>query len=441
MKRILYQDLLKWKNNPAKKPLILQGARQVGKTYLISEFAKNEYDEFIYLNFEEDTELSDIFSGSLNVSVIIENLSLYIGKKISPINTLIFFDEIQNVPSAITSLKYFHEQAPEFDIIAAGSLLGISVGKTISFPVGKVNFLRLYPMNFIEFLMAVGEELLAEKLNSLNTINLLPEIIHNKFLKFYKLYLYTGGMPEVVKSYADERDVSKVREIQKDLLLSYEQDFSKYADKNQAIKISEVWQSIPNQLARENKKFKYSSVKAKARATHFEQTIEWLKGAGLINVSYNITVPKLPLLGYADRKKFKVFLFDTGLLGAMLKLSSKMIIEPESVFREYNGAFIENFVAQELTSTGEDALFYWTSKSDAEVDFIIEKDSRVYPLEVKSGTSLTLKSLQSYSAKYDPDLLIRTSPRNFIKSGNFINIPLYSVSILGKINLLNWMVS
>jgi len=295
MKRILYQDLLKWKNNPAKKPLILQGARQVGKTYLISEFAKNEYDEFIYLNFEEDTELSDIFSGSLNVSVIIENLSLYIGKKISPINTLIFFDEIQNVPSAITSLKYFHEQAPEFDIIAAGSLLGISVGKTISFPVGKVNFLRLYPMNFIEFLMAVGEELLAEKLNSLNTINLLPEIIHNKFLKFYKLYLYTGGMPEVVKSYADERDVSKVREIQKDLLLSYEQDFSKYADKNQAIKISEVWQSIPNQLARENKKFKYSSVKAKARATHFEQTIEWLKGAGLINVSYNITVPKLPL--------------------------------------------------------------------------------------------------------------------------------------------------
>ena len=430
MERILYNELLKWKSNQARKPLILQGARQVGKTFLVMQFAQNEYDELIYLNFEETPELSKIFSESLNVNNIIDNISLYFGKKITSENTLLFFDEIQNVPSALTSLKYFYEQAPEFNVVAAGSLLGVSVGKAVSFPVGKVNFLNLYPMNFFEFLMAIGEELLVDKLGSIHNTEPLSEIIHNKLLKYFKLYLYTGGMPEAVKSYAEDKDVSKVRAIQKDLLNSYMRDFSKYADKNQAVKTSEVWQSIPYQLARENKKFKYSDVRAKARAVHYEQTIEWLKGAGLINVAYNVSVPKLPLPGYSDRTKFKIYLFDTGLLGAMLNLSSSMIIEPEKIFKEYNGAFIENFVAQELIAMGEESLFYWTSKSDAEIDFIIEKEGKVYPLEVKSGTSLNMKSLQSYSNKYNPELQLRCSPRNFIQSGSFINVPLYAVSII-----------
>jgi predicted AAA+ superfamily ATPase len=430
MKRTLYAELLKWKDSPNRKPLILHGARQVGKTYLVSEFAENEYSDFIYLNFEENPELIELFSGSLNVDNIIQNISLYFGRKIVSENTLIFFDEIQNAPSALTSLKYFYEQASEFNIIAAGSLLGVSIGKPTSFPVGKVNFLRLYPMNFYEFLIALGEELLAEMLVSITEPSTLQDVIHNKFLKYFKLYLYIGGMPEAVSSYAVEKDIAKVREVQMELLDSYERDFSKYADKKQAIKTKEVWSSIPYQLAKEKKKFKYSNVKAKARAAQYEQTIEWLKGAGVINVCYNISVPKLPLPGYADRTKFKIYLFDTGLLGAMLDLTSAMIIEPEAIFKDYNGAFIENFVAQELIAGGERELFYWTSKSDAEIDFIIENEGKVYPLEVKSGTNLNLKSLKSYSDKFKPELKFRASPRNFIRSGDFVNVPLYAVSLI-----------
>jgi predicted AAA+ superfamily ATPase len=430
MKRTLYAELLKWKDSPNRKPLILHGARQVGKTYLVSEFAENEYSDFIYLNFEENPELIELFSGSLNVDNIIQNISLYFGRKIVSENTLIFFDEIQNAPSALTSLKYFYEQASEFNIIAAGSLLGVSIGKPTSFPVGKVNFLRLYPMNFYEFLIALGEELLAEMLVSITEPSTLQDVIHNKFLKYFKLYLYIGGMPEAVSSYAVEKDIAKVREVQMELLDSYERDFSKYADKKQAIKTKEVWSSIPYQLAKEKKKFKYSNVKAKARAAQYEQTIEWLKGAGVINVCYNISVPKLPLPGYADRTKFKIYLFDTGLLGAMLDLTSAMIIEPEAIFKDYNGAFIENFVAQELIAGGERELFYWTSKSDAEIDFIIENEGKVCPLEVKSGTNLNLKSLKSYSDKFKPELKFRASPRNFIRSGDFVNVPLYAVSLI-----------
>jgi predicted AAA+ superfamily ATPase len=433
VKRQLYKQLIKWKNNPNRKPLILQGARQVGKTYLVSEFGKKEYQQFIYLNFEQTLELSSLFLDDLIPENIIENISLYLGKKIDHANTLLFFDEIQAAPKALTSLKYFYEQAPEYNIIAAGSLLGVSVGKTISFPVGKVNFLQMYPMNFSEYLTALGEETLAQKIATLHSIQAFPELLHNKLIRHYKLYLYIGGMPEVVKSYIETKDISETRRIQKELLEAYKRDFSKYTEKNQAIKTAEVWQSIPYQLAKENKKFKYSDVRKKARASTFEQTIEWLKGAGLINTEYNISIPKLPLSGYADYSKFKIYLLDTGLLGAMLNLSSKMIIEPEAIFKEYNGAFIENYVAQELTAQEIFPLFYWTSKSDAEIDFIIEKDNKILPLEVKSGTNLNLKSLQSYIAKYKPAYVFRTSPRNFVQSNNFINIPLYAISAIKNI--------
>ena len=428
MKRIAYNRLTEWKNSSNRKPLLLQGARQVGKTYLVNEFGKKEYEHFITLNFEENPGLKTLFEEDLNPITILDNIGIYIGEKLTSQNTLLFFDEIQLVPEILTSLKYFYEKAPEYHIIAAGSLLGVSIGKPSSFPVGKVNFLTMYPMSFIEYLWASRENLIAEKITTIKKNKSLPEAIHDKLIKHYKQYLFTGGMPEVLQSYIDNKNIRLVREVQIEILEAYKRDFSKYADKTQAIKTAEVWQSIPFQLAKENKKFKYSDVRKKARASTFEHTIEWLKSAGLINLAYNVSTPKIPLQGYADYLKFKVYLLDTGLLGALLNLSSTVIISPDDIFREYNGAFIENYVAQELTVQGFSPLFYWTSKSDAKVDFLLQKENTVYPIEVKSGTSLNLKSLRSYADQYDPESIFRTSPRNFSKSGNFVNIPLYAVS-------------
>lgn len=434
MKRTLYKKLLVWKNNKNRKPLLLQGARQVGKTYLINQFGNNEYSNYIYLNFEENPNLVTLFKDELSPEKIINNISLFIGRKIISKDTLLFFDEIQTVQEVLTSLKYFCEQAPEYHVIAAGSLLGVSIGKKNSFPVGKVNFMKLYPMSFIEYLTAFGDELLAENLINISTIEALPEVLHNKLLKHLKNYLYLGGMPEVLQNYLDNRDIVTVRKIQNEILEAFNRDFSKYTDKTQAIKTSELWHSIPRQLAKENKKFKYSDIRKNSRATMFGQSIEWLKKAGLINLAYNISVPKLPLSGYADFLKFKIYLLDTGLLGAMLNLSSRIIVEPGKLFSEYNGAFIENFVAAELIASGNEELYYWTSKSDAEVDFIIQKENNIYPIEVKSGTSRNLKSLRSYDKKYKPKFIFRTSPRNFMQSENFINIPLYSVFKFYKTN-------
>lgn len=433
MKRLLYKELLRWKNHKKSKPLLLQGARQVGKTYLINEFARHEYADYIYLNFEQNPELKSLFSGNLIPLNIIDNISLYLGKKISASNTLIFFDEIQAVPEAITSLKYFYEQAPEYHIIAAGSLLGVSIERETSFPVGKVNFLKLFPMTFAEYLMAFDEELLAENLLTKQQAIPLPEVIHQKLLQHLKKYLYIGGMPEVLQDYLNHRDITSVRKIQHELLEAYQQDFSKYTNRNQAIKTSEFWQSIPYQLAKENKKFKYSDVRKNARASNFDLTIEWLSKAGLINIAYNVSVPKIPLSGYADYAKFKVYMLDSGLLGAMLNLTSDLIVKPGAFFTEYNGAFIENFVASELVASGHLKLFYWTSKSDAEVDYIFQLNNEIYPLEVKSGTNRNLKSLRSYADKYHPKIISRTSPRNFIDTKGFINIPLYAVYSVNKI--------
>ena len=427
MKRIIYNRLIEWKNSNNRKPLLLQGARQVGKTYLVNEFGKTEYEHFITLNFEEDPGLKTLFEEDLNPITIIDNIGIYIGEKITSQNTLLFFDEIQIVPEVLTSLKYFYEKAPDYHIIAAGSLLGVSIGKPTSFPVGKVNFLTMYPMNFIEFLWALEENLLAEKISAIIEAKPLPEAIHNKLIKYYKQYLFTGGMPEALQNYIENKDVALVRITQKEILEAYKRDFSKHTGNIMALKTAELWQSIPYQLAKENKKFKYRDVRKNARASTFEPTIEWLKGAGLVNLAYNVNTPKLPLAGYADYSKFKVYMLDTGLLGALLNLSSTLIISPDDIFREYNGAFIENYVAQELTVRGFSPLFYWTSKSDAEVDFLLQKENTVYPIEVKSGTSLNLKSLRSYADRYDPVSIFRTSPRNFSKSGNFVNIPLYAV--------------
>ncbi len=432
MKRTIYPKLLAWKNNHRRKPLLLQGARQVGKTYIVEEFGVSEYGTFVKFNFEQNPALGELFKKNLNPADIIENLSLYYGKKISSQDTLIFFDEIQIAPEVLTSLKYFQEEAPEYHIIAAGSLLGVSVAKESSFPVGKVNFMMLYPMSFYEYLIAFGEELLAEKIHKKNNPEPFLEVIHESLLSHLKMYLYLGGMPEVLQEYKTNGDIALAREIQNEILEAYSRDFSKYSDKILTIKITEFWQSIPRQLAKEKKKFKYSEARKKSRASTFEQAVTWLKKAGLINVAYNISVPKLPLSGYADFSKFKVYLLDCGLLGAMLNISSDIIITGNQLFAEYNGAFIENFVASEFVSRGVKELYYWTSKSDAEVDFILQNNNTILPLEVKSGLNRNIKSLRSYADRYHPHKIYRTSPRNFTEDNDCINIPLYGAFLMAK---------
>jgi hypothetical protein len=430
MKRQLYKQLIAWKNSSRRKPLLVQGARQVGKTYLLKEFGHQEYANLAYFNFEQEPDLTQIFNQSMNVSYLISNLSAFLGKKITPQETLIFFDEIQASPKAVTSLKYFCEDAKKFQIVAAGSLLGVSITRDTSFPVGKVNFLMLYPMNFFEYLEAAGEQMLVQAISEMHDCQPLPDFMHHRLLHHYKFYLYLGGMPEVVQNFLYDQDISAVREIQKEILLSYERDFSQYTTKTEAIRISEIWQSIPMQLARENKKFKYSDVAKGGRASRFESSIEWLRKTGLILPTYHIKVPKLPMSGYAESNKFKIYLLDTGLLGAMLDLSSQTIVFPTKIFDEFKGAFVENFVAMNLISAGQDKLFYWSSQHSAEIDFLVEINQHIYPIEVKSGLSRKSKSLKVYYEKYKPEKIIRISPRNFKQDQNFMNVPLYAISQL-----------
>lgn len=433
MERLLYKQLLEWKAQDNRKPLLLQGARQVGKTYLLKEFAKREYTDCAYFNFEQTPELGKLFDSSLAPRILIEALAAFTGKKIEPGSTLIFFDEIQAFPRAITSLKYFCEEAPHYHIVSAGSLLGVSMGKPSGFPVGKVNFMTLYPMTFFEYLAAQGENSLLKLLQEKEITEPLLEPFHQKLTRLFKYYLYTGGLPEVVRDYINNGDIKKVRELQKEILNAYQRDFSKYSTPSEAIRISEVWQSIPVQLARENKKFKYSDVVKGGRASRLETSIEWLRKAGLIYIVYNIKTPKLPLAGYIDHTKFKIYMVDPGLLGALLEVPSKAIILGDQLFSGYNGAFIENAVANELIAAGESGgIFYWTSKSEAEVDFVFSMDGTVYPLEVKSGLSRRVKSLRVYAEKYSPRRVFRASPRNFTGDGDLINIPLYAVSLLPK---------
>lgn len=433
MERLIYNELRIWKNDPKRKPLLLQGARQIGKTFIVNQFGKSEYKNYVRLNFEEDENLKDIFNSTLDPFQIINQLGLYLNKKIEAENTLIFFDEIQVLPKAITSLKYFYENAPQFHIIAAGSLLGVSVGKSTSFPVGKVNFLTMYPMSFLEYLMALNENILIDELLNIKDFIALPGILHEKMLNLMKMYLFLGGMPEVVQDYIENKDIVAVRKIQNEILQSYQKDFSKYAEPREAIKIAEIWRSIPYQLAKENSKFLYGEVKKNARSSHFELSIDWLKNAGLIHIVNEIRAVKLPLGGYADLGKFKLYLLDTGLLGAMLGLTPEIILRPEDLYKEYNGAFIENYACLELVKLLQNEVFYWTSGNEAEVDFILQYDNDIVPIEVKSGSNKNTHSLKAFESKNTTKYLFRTSPRNFVKSEKFINLPLYRLFVLKKI--------
>jgi len=435
MKRDLYKKLLEWKTSERRKPLILKGARQVGKTYILKEFGQNEYEDVAYFNFEQDSRLDDFFNGRINPHAIIERLSIYLEKKITPGRTLVIFDEVQNSPEALNSLKYFQEEANEFHIASAGSLLGLKVGKSTPFPVGKVTFLELYPFSFGEFLEGIGRPGLRQVLNNKTTFELLETSFHEELLQILRLYYFIGGMPEAVAQYVKDKDLKKVRNIQNEILAAYLHDFAKHTTKTEAIRLSHVWDAIPGQLAKENKKFKYTEISKYARSRDYADSIQWLTDAGVIFKCFNIKTPKLPLSGYREDLIFKVYLLDVGLLGSRLGLSERTILEGNRLFAEYNGAFVENFVAQELVANGFKELYYWTSKSLAEVDFIIAYEELVFPLEVKAGTSKKKKSLIVYNEKYHPEILSRTTLMNFKHDGNIYNYPLYGVSCFPHLSL------
>jgi uncharacterized protein len=429
MKRTILNNLISWKSDKFRKPLILKGARQVGKTYILRKFGDSEYENVAYFNFESSPQLKNLFSASLNPSDIIKILSIEISSSIEPKKTLIIFDEIQECPDALNSLKYFNEFANDYHICAAGSLLGITLAKEKGFPVGKVDFMTLYPLSFYEFLEAKNQENLLQYIDELKKVEPLPSVLHEKLLKFFKDYLYTGGMPAAVMKYIGNEDYNSIRLTQKNILDAYRLDFAKHAPQKMLMKINQVWDAIPSQLAKENKKFIYSVIRKGARAQEFENAIQWLTEASLIQKVYNISIPKIPLVAYTNHDIFKIYLNDVGLLGAMAELSAKTIIYGDEIFQEFKGSISENYVSQELVRQGF-GMFYWTSEGQAEIDFIIKIQDVIYPVEVKSGSSSKMKSLKTYSEKYKPKLAIRISPMNLKLDGAILNCPLY---LVGKI--------
>lgn len=429
MKRTITKNLLSWKEQPKRKPLILMGARQVGKTFVLKQFGAQEYDNTVYLNFEDNPRLCKLFDSSLDPKVILKALTIEMNTEIVAGKTLLIFDEIQECPNALNSLKYFFENAPEQHIVAAGSLLGVKLAHVKGFPVGKVQFLTLYPLSFSEFLEASQEPRLKNLIAEQTHCTPIPANLHEKLLTYFREYLFVGGMPEAVAEYVDSHNVAKVREIQTAILNAYSLDFAKHAPKEHIMKINQVWGSIPNQLAKENKKFIYSAIREGGRAKEFEGALQWLIEAGLIYKVSLISTPKIPLSAYADITAFKIYLVDVGLLGAMSHLSAKTILHENELFEEFRGAITENYVAQELTHS-QFPLFYWTSEGKAELDFIIEQGDSIYPIEVKSGNSKKKKSLKVYGDLYQPKLLIRCSPMNLIKNGDILNCPLYLIEEL-----------
>lgn len=425
MERLLFADLEKWKDKKRRKPLIIQGARQVGKTWIMREFGKRYFEETIYISFDNNERMKHVFEIDFDIKRIISALKIESGKNFSAENTLLIFDEIQEVPKALTCLKYFYENAPEYAIVAAGSLLGVAIHEGTSFPVGKVDFLRLYPLNFYEFLLAVDEKPLAELLDKkdFDLIN----AFSGKYIDLLKKYYYVGGMPEVVQCYAETDDMLEVRAIQKELLTYYEEDFSKHAPKETVPRIQMVWNSIPAQLAKENRKFIYGIIREGARAKDFELALQWLQDCGLIHKSYRVTKPGMPLIAYMDMNSFKIFALDVGLLAAKGNLSSKVLLEGNRIFQEFKGALTEQYVAQELSASGYELYYYSTENSSGEIDFVIQHESYCIPLEVKAEENLRAKSLRAFCEKYQPEIALRSSMSNYRVQEWMTNVPLYSL--------------
>lgn len=432
MERDLYQNLLAWKADKFSKPLILRGARQVGKTYLLQQFAKQEYRNHVYLNFDLEPKLNDFFQADLKPERILRELSATAGIKIDA-NTLLIFDEVQECPLALNSLKYFQEMAPEIPIIAAGSLLGVKLTHTQSFPVGKVDFLELKPLNFLEFLTALGKTTLREFLLEYHPNEPISAPLHDQLIDYLKQYFIVGGMPEAVLYYLRDNDFNSVRKVQNNILEGYVSDFVKHANSNEVMKILSVWDSIPAQLAKESKKFKFSVINSNARAREYEASLQWLKNAGMVYFSYRTNTVKTPLEGYVDKNAFKLYLLDIGLLGCMSQLPIDAVLHGDKLFAEFKGALTENYVAQELVAQNSEKLYYWFSDNRAEVDFIIQHHLQYMPLEVKSGTNVNSKSLRIYQEKHQPKLVLRTSLLNFKHDHTMLNIPLYALANLKQI--------
>ncbi|MBC5668635.1 ATP-binding protein [Eubacterium sp. BX4] len=426
MRRFALEKLKKWKDSESRKPLIIRGARQVGKTWLMKEFGRECFENVAYVNFDSNVRMKGVFEGQIDIERIILAIEIETGVTIERENTLLIFDEIQEVPRALSSLKYFYENAPEYAIVAAGSLLGVAMHKKTSFPVGKVDFMDLYPLNFQEFLCALGEERYVDILQGKDTD--MVNTFKDKYIDRLREYYYVGGMPEVVQTYVDTRNFKKVRELQKNLINYYQQDFSKHAEMNLVTRLNLVWSSIPMQLAKENKKYIYGQVREGARAKDFELAIQWLLDCGLIHKVQRINKPSLPLKAYMDLNAFKVFLLDIGLLIAMTDLDVKVILEGNKIFTEFKGALTEQYVLQQLISeNGVMPYYYSATNSQGEIDFVVQGKTSVIPIEVKAEENLRAKSLKAFCDKYNPKFAVRTSMSDYRKQDWMTNIPLYNI--------------
>lgn len=426
MYRIAIEKLYKWKNSKRRKPLIIEGARQVGKTWLMKEFGKQAYADTVYINFDSNSRMADLFSADLDTDRLIMGLELYAGRKINPENTLLIFDEVQEVPRALASLKYFYENAPQYHIVCAGSLLGIALHQGTSFPVGKVDFLKLYPLSFSEFLMATGNERFAELLK--NQDYEMITSFKQTYIDALKHYYFVGGMPEAVQSFAESKDFNEVRAIQKRILAAYEQDFSKHAPNEIVPKIRMLWNSIPSQLARENKKFIYGLVREGGRAREYETAIMWLSDCGLVHKVSRVNAAGIPLKAYEDLKAFKLFIVDVGLLGCMTGLRQRTLLDGDDLFVEFKGALTEQYVCQQLKTIEDLGVYYYTNdRGSCEIDFVVDTGEQIVPIEVKAETNLRAKSLKTYRERFEPELSVRTSMADYKKEDWLLNLPLYAI--------------
>ena len=432
IERKLMADLAVWKQARSRKPLILRGVRQCGKTWLLQEFGKRCFQNTAYFNFERNERLHSVFEKNMDPSRILMELALLARTKIDPKTTLIVFDEVQASPRALNSLKYFCEEKPQYAVVAAGSLPGIALSAQSGFPVGKVNFLELYPCSFDEYLAAADPQL-AEYADSIQQAEPLSAAVADEFEKHLRLYLVLGGMPEVLNTFIAGQDIAAAEQIQDEIIHSYELDFSKHAPTPDIAKLFLLWKSIPLQLARENAKFVYGEVKTGARARDLEDALRWLLEAGLVNKINRIEKPSIPLAAYEDRKSFKLYLADTGLLRRIADIPAESIIMDQDIFREYRGRLAENYVQQQLAAIGKKNLFYWTSGNTAEVDFIMQENTRIVPIEVKSGLNVRARSMKIYREKYHPESALRFSMQNLRIDNGLINIPLYLLSRYAKL--------
>lgn len=433
MYRMAMENLLAWKQSRRRKPLIIEGARQVGKTWLMKEFGRQAYGDTVYINFDSNARMAELFASDLDTKRLVLGLELYAGRKIDPENALLIFDEVQEVPRALAALKYFCEDAPQYHIVCAGSLLGIALHQGTSFPVGKVDFLKLYPLSFQEFLMAIGKKQFSELLDQ-QDFSMITSF-RETYADALKQYYFVGGMPEAVESFAENQDFNEVRQIQKRILAAYEQDFSKHAPNEVVPRLRMLWNSIPAQLAKENKKFIYGLVREGARAKDYETALLWLSDCGLVHRVSRVNAPGIPLRAYEDMKAFKLFVLDVGLLGCMTGLHQRTLLDGNALFVEFKGALTEQYVCQQLKTLADLELCYYTNdRGSCEVDFVVDTGGRVMPLEVKAETNLRAKSLKTYREKFSPELAIRTSMADYRKEDGLVNLPLYAIGQIGSLS-------